>query len=88
MSALAQAIGAFAVGFLLDRFGRKWPAVAAGLVTIAGTAVQYTSHSRGSLLAGKMVTGLGIGGAMATATSYASEVSCLDLPRDINTRFC
>lgn len=74
MSALCQAIGAYCAGFLLDRVGRKWPAVGAGLITVVGTAVQYTSHTRGSLMAGKMVTGLGIGVAMATGTSYASEV--------------
>lgn len=77
MSALAQAFGAFFVGFILDRFGRKWPAVGAGALTMVGTAVQYTSIGRGSLLAGKMVVGLGIGAAMATATSYASEVSSI-----------
>lgn len=51
MSALAQALGAFTVGFSLDRVGRKWPAVAADLITVVGTAVQYTAHSRGSFLA-------------------------------------
>jgi len=75
MSALCQAIGAYFAGFFLDRVGRKWPAVGAGLITVVGTAVQYTAHSRGSLMAGKMVTGLGIGVAMATGTSYASEVT-------------
>lgn len=75
MSALLQCIGAYLVGFVLDRFGRKWPAVAGGAFTVVGTAVQFTATSRGALLAGKMVNGFGIGAAMATATSYASEVS-------------
>lgn len=75
MSALMQAIGAFLVGFISDRWGRKWPAAAAASLTLVGTAVQFTCTTRGSLLAGKMVTGLGVGVAMATATSYASEVS-------------
>lgn len=75
MSALCQAIGAYCAGFFLDRVGRKWPAVGAGLITVVGTAVQYTSHTRGSLMAGKMVTGLEIGVAMTTGTSYASEVA-------------
>jgi predicted MFS family arabinose efflux permease len=53
---------------------------------VVGTAVQYTSHSRGSLMAGKMVTGLGIGVAMATGTSYASEVNSPPFsPNNIHT---
>ena len=74
MSALIQAIGAFVVRFFLNGFGRKWPAVVGGILTFAGTAVHFTSVSRGALLAGKMVNCLGVGAVMAAATSYASEV--------------
>lgn len=65
------------MGFVLNRIGRKWPAVAGGAFTVAGTAVQFTATSRGALLAGKMINGFGIGAALATATSYASEVGHL-----------
>jgi MFS family permease len=67
MSALAQALGALTIGPISDRFGRMWSASFCDTITAAGTAMQYTSHSRGLLLAGKMVTGLGIEAAMATA---------------------
>jgi MFS family permease len=79
MSALCQSLAAFIIGLFMDRYGRKWPACAAGAITIVGTAVQYTSQSRGSLLAGKMVNGLGVGASLAAATSYASEVAPMRL---------
>ncbi|KAK5108279.1 hypothetical protein LTR62_008594 [Meristemomyces frigidus] len=85
MSALMQAFGALLVGYISDRFGRKWPASAAGVLTLAGTAIQFTAHARGSLLAGKMVTGVGVGVAMATATSYASEIAPQKLRRTVQS---
>ncbi|KAH8652630.1 general substrate transporter [Tricladium varicosporioides] len=75
MSALAQAVGAFAFGFVSDRFGRKWPASVAAGVTLIGTAVQYTAHARGVLMVGKIINGFGVGASLSIATSYASEVA-------------
>ncbi|KAL6235575.1 hypothetical protein BDW75DRAFT_250775 [Aspergillus navahoensis] len=75
MTSLLQAIGAICVGMISDRFGRKWPGVIAGMVSIAGTSVLYYAESRGALLAGKMVCGLALGAAMAIGTTYASEVA-------------
>lgn len=74
MSSLAQAVGGFGVGFLSDRFGRKYPTVAMGAITMVGTAMQYVATTRALLLGGKIVNGIGIGGALATGTAYASEV--------------
>jgi hypothetical protein len=74
MTNLAQCVGSFAIGYITDRYGRKWPTVVAGALTMAGTTMQYCSTSRGLLLGGKMANGVGIGAAMATATAYASEV--------------
>jgi MFS family permease len=77
MTSLLQAIGAICIGMISDRFGRKWPGVIAGIISIAGTAVIYYAKSRGALLAGKMVCGLALGAGMAIGTSYASEVSSI-----------
>jgi MFS family permease len=75
MSALAQAFGSLTIGYLADRFGRKWSTVAAGLITIAGTAIQYTSTARGVLTVGKMINGFAIGAMLSSAMTYASEVA-------------
>jgi MFS family permease len=74
MSALAQALAATGTGFLADRIGRKWSGCIAGVISLAGATVQYTAHTRSALLGGKIVSGLGIGMAMATGTTYASEI--------------
>jgi hypothetical protein len=74
MSALFQAIGAFGIGFIADRYGRKWPTCACSALTAVGTAVQFTATSRAVLLVGKMINGFGIGAAVTVATTYASEV--------------
>lgn len=75
MTSLLQAVGAICVGMISDRFGRKWPGVMAGILSIVGTVVLYYAKSRGALLAGKMVCGLALGAGMAIGTTYASEVS-------------
>ncbi|KAJ5653667.1 hypothetical protein N7490_000670 [Penicillium lividum] len=74
MSSLAQALSATGTGFLADRIGRKWTGIIAGVIAVAGASVQYTAHTRSSLLGGKIVGGLGIGMAMSTGMTYASEV--------------
>ncbi|OKP09266.1 General alpha-glucoside permease [Penicillium subrubescens] len=74
MSALAQALAATGTGFLADRIGRKWSGCIAGVISLAGATVQYTAHTRSALLGGKIVSGLGIGMAMAAGTTYASEI--------------
>lgn len=74
MSGLAQALGGFGIGFIIDRFGRKWTAVACSVLSIIGVAVQYTASTSGSLLAGKMINGVAIGALFTIGTSWASEV--------------
>ena len=75
MSGLCQALGGFFMGFVYERFGRKPSAIGAACLSMAGIAIQYTATSRGSLLAGKMVNCLALGGMVSTGSTYVSEVS-------------
>ncbi|KAK1512475.1 maltose permease MAL61 [Colletotrichum costaricense] len=87
MSSLTQALGAILVGFVSDRYGRKWPSCAAAILTLVGAAVQYIAVPRATLMGGKMISGLGIGAVMATATTYIGEVSPLKLRAPLQTCF-
>ena len=79
MSNLAQALGAFSVGFIMDRYGRKYVGSAASAFTIVGTALQFTAHTRSVLLGGKIISGFGIGAAQAVGVTYASEIAPIKL---------
>ncbi|KAJ0329938.1 hypothetical protein COL5a_003767 [Colletotrichum fioriniae] len=81
MSSLTQALGAILVGFVSDRYGRKWPSCAAAILTLVGAAVQYIAVPRATLMGGKMISGLGIGAVMATATTYIGEGLALGVIR-------
>lgn len=83
MSALMQALGGFGIGFgigfVSDKLGRKWTCVGACLISIADVGAQYAATSRGLLLGGKMINGFAIGCLLATSTTWASEISPLQL---------
>ncbi|KAK1624095.1 hypothetical protein BDP81DRAFT_502491 [Colletotrichum phormii] len=87
MSSLTQALGAILVGFVSDRYGRKWPSCGAAVLTLVGAAMQYVAVPRATLMGGKMISGLGIGAVMATATTYIGEVSPLKLRPPLQTCF-
>jgi MFS family permease len=74
MASLTQAVGSILVGTISDKYGRKWPACCASIVTMVGTAVQFTAHSRGALMGGKMIAGFGIGASLAMGITYLAEV--------------
>ncbi|KIV99228.1 uncharacterized protein PV09_09092 [Verruconis gallopava] len=85
MSSLTQAIGAIICGWVIDKLGRKWPASFSAGLTLAGTAVQYTATTRPGLMAGKMVSGFGIGAVVAIATTYIGEIAPLRLRAPLQT---
>ncbi|KAJ5261356.1 hypothetical protein N7478_011951 [Penicillium angulare] len=69
------AIGAFSCGFLGDRLGRRRTIFLAGCIAIVGIIIQSTPFSLGQLIAGRVITGLGVGGFTATIPMYVSESS-------------
>ena len=74
MASVTQAVGSILVGTISDKYGRKWPSCGASILTMVGTAVQFTAHSRGALMGGKMICGFGIGAIMTMGITYLAEV--------------
>lgn len=58
---LMTGIGAWLSGPIADRLGRRWTMFLAGVVSVVGVAIIYTSESNGQFLGGKMVNAIGLG---------------------------
>ncbi|NLV29745.1 MAG: MFS transporter [Acidobacteria bacterium] len=69
--------GAVGFGVLSDRIGRKRTLMLASCVFSTGTLLVYFSHSLESLIAIRVFTGIGIGGAVPCAITLTSEYSPL-----------
>ncbi len=67
------ALGAFALGALADRFGRKRVLIGATLAFGLFTLLTAAASSLGELLAFRFLTGVGLGGAMPSFISLASD---------------
>jgi AAHS family 4-hydroxybenzoate transporter-like MFS transporter len=70
-------VGAFGIGFFADRWGRRQTLIICGLVFSVMTLITAWADSFNTLFIYRIITGLGIGGALpcfvALATEYAPE---------------
>ncbi|KAJ5099172.1 hypothetical protein N7532_006173 [Penicillium argentinense] len=71
---VGAAIGGLLASPLNFHFGRKWPVVAAYIISIGGGLLQVFAPSLGAFVGGRFINGLAMGTAMATAPLYLSEV--------------
>jgi AAHS family 4-hydroxybenzoate transporter-like MFS transporter len=82
-------LGAFAVGPLADRFGRRTLLVASMTVFGAASVAASLSGDLHALIALRFVTGLGLGGAMPTSITFASEYASAERRSSLVTlMFC
>ncbi len=72
---VGMAVGSLMIGPMADRFGRQKLLVAALGVNALGLGLSATAGSALSLGIWRVVTGLGIGGILATVTVIVSEYS-------------
>ncbi len=74
--ALAGAgVGAAVSGQAADRFGRRPMLLLIAVVFVLGALVCATAGSLGALLAGRLIIGLGVGGASVVTPLYLSEIA-------------
>lgn len=79
-NALAQIgtmIGAWSIGLVADRFGRRICFALAGILSFAGIAILYVCTTSGVFLAGKVINALSLGMAMSVGQTYVSEITPL-----------
>ncbi|KAJ5231357.1 uncharacterized protein N7469_005945 [Penicillium citrinum] len=71
-------VGAVLGGLLASplnfHFGRKWPVIAAYIVSIGGGLLQVFAPNLGAFVGGRSINGIAMGVALATAPLYVSEV--------------
>ncbi|HRO95046.1 MFS transporter [Citricoccus sp.] len=72
---IGMAVGSLVVGPLADRFGRQRLLISALAVNALGLGLSATAGSAVELGAWRVITGLGIGGILATVTVIVSEYS-------------
>jgi len=72
---IGAAVGALGGGRLADTFGRRLMLIVTAVIFMAGAIVCAAAGSVGTLIAGRIIVGLGIGLSSSTVPVYISEVS-------------
>lgn len=72
---IGMALGSLILGPLADRYGRRRLLIIALILNTAGLALSATANSAWELGLWRVLTGLGIGGILATVTVITSEYS-------------
>lgn len=77
MELLGMGIGSIVLGGVADRFGRRYTVLGCLLVMTLGMVMATTAHGVVDLSVWRVVTGLGIGGMLASLNAIASEFANL-----------
>ncbi|MBP2436999.1 MFS transporter [Microbacterium amylolyticum] len=72
---VGMAIGAFTIGRLADTLGRRWTVVGSAVVSTVGMFLAASSQDVVQLGVWRVLTGLGVGGILASITVITSEYS-------------
>jgi len=68
-------VGAIAVGWLADMFGRKNLIIVAGIIWVIGSILQCASINRGMLVVGRIISGISVGISSTVTPVYQAEIT-------------
>jgi AAHS family 4-hydroxybenzoate transporter-like MFS transporter len=74
---LGMSMGAFLIGPIGDRFGRRSALILSMSVVAVGSLLSAYANTPGELMAYRLITGLGLGGSLPNATSLMVELAPL-----------
>ena len=72
---LPSSVSSLLSGHLSDKISRKYAILSGAIMTLVGTIVSATSFTLGALFGGRVITGLGVGLALAVTTVYLVEIT-------------
>jgi sugar porter (SP) family MFS transporter len=72
---VGQVLGAFSVGWPLQKFGRRWTLAGCCTVTLITVALQTSAQNRPQILVAELINGIVIGAYPVIAPTYISEVT-------------
>lgn len=75
MGQIGTMLGAVAIGFIADRFGRRVCFAVSAIFSAAGIAILYICSTPGIFLAGKTVNALSLGMAISVGQTYVAEIT-------------
>ncbi|WWC61260.1 uncharacterized protein I303_103841 [Kwoniella dejecticola CBS 10117] len=67
--------GSFVIGVTSDRIGRKWSMLISDFFFTVGSIIIASSYSLGQLIVGRIIVGVGVGGAAVIAPLYITELA-------------
>lgn len=72
---VGQVVGAFGVGWPLEKIGRRWTLAGCCTVTLITVALQTSSQNRPQILIAELINGIVLGAYPVIAPTYISEVT-------------
>ena len=72
---VGQVVGSFAVGYPLEKIGRRWTLAVCCAISCVAVAVQFSAQNKPQILVAELVNGVVLGAYPVIAPTYISEVT-------------